>query len=76
MDTETTKKRINDMPADQWFGSYDLTGERYYNPGLWQHLCHLNTTLARRGDGCMLLSDKVRLNFIWSKEKREDAYPK
>lgn len=40
-----------------------------------KHLCHLNTTLERRDDGCMLFSNEVRSYFIWLREKRSDAYP-
>lgn len=61
--TEDLKKRVDEMPADQWFTVKELAGK--HHAGLWQHLCYMDDGRHRRADGCVFEADQCRRNFIW-----------
>ena len=58
------KQSIMTMPANQEFTVKDITGGEH-NPGLWQHLCHMDDGRHTREDGCVFVGDETRTSFWW-----------
>lgn len=57
--TDEMKRRVNEMPADQWFSMDDIVSE--HNPGLWQHLCFMDDGQHTRADGCLFVANQTRI---------------